>query len=930
MRHWLQLATRNWRVKRVRTLGALLAIAIGAGAVVWVTCCYESVRQATVQWAQTYVGNSQVNIHSPLGRYDTLPARLLHKLEALSGVARVTPLLVQRLYASIARTRPDGSVFAADPGYLWDGQLDVHGVDLERELAIRDWSAMLSAGRMITPDDEYACVLEASIAREAGVGVGDQVLLYRGARVEDPQPLTVVGLIEKRRIARFLRGVALVRLPVLQQIAGKQALVTSFDVMLDDPSEAGVRDAVMRIRTAIRVDAPAAQARSSESRLTQVNRAQAQHEVVLILLSCVAMLTALFIILSTLSMGVIERVAQMGLLRCVGATRWQLAVLTLAEVLPLGVIGVLLGVPTGLGLTLLTVQFVPEYVGDFVVSTRGIALACIAGLATTFVAGLLPALSAARVSPLDASRPQARAAPMALLIAPILLAIAALALQYWIVEERVRRDMSFVYWAAAAVVVLYVAYAAAAPPVVAFLGRAAAPLAAAPLQISTRLMHEQIGRAAWRSAGICCGLMVGLSLIVGLVVFNESFKSGWQFPKQFPEAYIWSFDQVSGDVDAIIANTPGVKNFAAANAINVIVEERQPLMEKVLLSLTWFLGADPDAFLDLVKLEFLPGEGDEQSARALLREGGHVLIASDFARSRRKSVREVRDPNGAVLLSNKVRIYFNERWTEFTVAGVIDSPALDIAAGYFQLESEAYVVASGSVIGTNDDLRKHFGVDGTKLVLLNFDIPESQPPADWSPPTSDSPMGKPTDDHYNATLPRESRWRYYQEAMLLQKLRDDIGARHAFWGTARELKDQIDQGLTQLTYLLTAVPLVALIVAALGVANLMTANVAARTRQIAIMRAVGATRSQILRLVIGEAIVLGVLGSGLGLALGLHLAWNTTLMTGQMWGVDVPFEAPWVLVGGAAGMTIGLCILAGVLPARHAARTNIIEVLHRA
>ena len=62
MRHWSQLATRNWRAKPVRTIGALFAIALGTGAVVWVTCCYESVRKATEEWTSDYVGNSSINI----------------------------------------------------------------------------------------------------------------------------------------------------------------------------------------------------------------------------------------------------------------------------------------------------------------------------------------------------------------------------------------------------------------------------------------------------------------------------------------------------------------------------------------------------------------------------------------------------------------------------------------------------------------------------------------------------------------------------------------------------------------------------------------------------------------------------------------------------------------------------------------------------
>ena len=238
------------------------------------------------------------------------------------------------------------------------------------------------------------------------------------------------------------------------------------------------------------------------------------------------------------------------------------------------------------------------------------------------------------------------------------------------------------------------------------------------------------------------------------------------------------------------------------------------------------------------------------------------------------------------------------------------------------------MAATGSVIGTNADMKRFFHVGGYKLILLDFDLPPSEVPADWTPPPSSASAGRPTDDYFNERLSLASRWQFYRETKLLEDLRDRIGAHQAFYGTARELKDEIDSELTKITYLLTAVPVVALLVAAIGVANLMTANVASRARQIAIMRAVGATRGVILRLVIGEALVLGLLGSILGLGLGMHLAWNTTILTDRMWGFDVPFQVPWVFVGAAIALTVSLCIIAGIVPARHASRTNIIDALH--
>jgi ABC-type lipoprotein release transport system permease subunit len=412
--------------------------------------------------------------------------------------------------------------------------------------------------------------------------------------------------------------------------------------------------------------------------------------------------------------------------------------------------------------------------------------------------------------------------------------------------------------------------------------------------------------------------MVGLSLVVGIVVVNESVTRGWQFPTQFPAAYVWSFDQMSPDTTARVASVSGVGAFTVANSINVIVEEHSRLAQRLMLSTTWFLGVEPDSFFGLVKLEFLDGEGDEQTALELLKRGSHVLIADDFSRSRNKH------------LGDQVRVYDERarRWRHFKVAGVVRSPAIDIAAGYFQMLAEYNTVAAGSVLGTNEDLKRLFGVDGANLVLLDFELPDEPVPHDWPPPRDSPEAVGLSENYYDASLAVGQRWRRWREEQVLRDLRRRLVAPQVYSGTVAELKDEIDNQLTGVTGLLTAIPAVALLVAAVGVANLMTANVTARAKHLAILRAVGATRGLILRIVVGEALVLGLLGSALGLALGVHLASNVTDLVDRMWGFRVALELPWNYVFASIVLTVGLCIVAGILPARHASRTNIVDALH--
>lgn len=944
MRHWSQLAIRNWRAKRVRTGGAILAIALGAAAVVWVTCCFESVRRTVMTWAGGYVGRSHVVIESPLGKYDNIPQELTARVAGVEGVAHVVPRLVQRLRGQPVKALPPGGSRGKLHWTDENPEIDFHGIDIDREPLVRDY--VIARGRMLNREDRLACVLEEDFAAENGVGPGDGLLVWGGARKgDDPQEFEIVGTVKRRRIARFQKAMALMPLSVLQQINVKQGLLTAVDVVLHDGSIEGVRKAMPLIRAAVARRSRNANVTSTETRLEQIARAQDQQEFVLVLLSSVAMLTALFIILSTLSIGLIERIGQLGLMRCIGMTGMQLAILVLVEVLPLGLLGIGLGIPIGLGLTALTVWLVPDYVGTFSISWNGIRLAILAGFATICVAALLPALATLRVSPLEAAHPQARPARRWLLFLAAGGSVLTLAAWYLVVEgapaslhplvaplyhalhaltgfelslHGVRRSPRFLDMAIVAVVLLYIGYALIAPLLVWMIGTPAVWLVSRLTHVRFRLLQDQVGHAAWRSAGICCGLMVGLSLIVGLVTFSESFTSGWKFPSKFPEAYIFSFEQMDPDPHTVVRKVEGVRDYTAANIVNVIVEEQPVFMKKVYLSVTWFLGVEPDSFLDLVRLEFK--EGDADTAKALLNQGDHVLIAADFARARNK---KVGDP---------VRVFLGEgqKYHTFKVAGVIDSPALDIAAGYFQASSEAKVAAVGSVIGTRKDMARYFDVRGTNLILLNFDLPPTPQPAGWPPPrgSAEAAAAGLSDSAYDERLSLERRWDRQREEKVLRDIARGMGRPQAYSGTARELKDEIDAQLRTGTRILTAVPTVALLVAAVGVANLMTANVASRARQLAILRAVGATRGLVLRMVVGEGLVIGVLGSALGLALGLHMAWNTTVLTERMWGLQVAINLPWGYVAVAALLTIGLCVLAGILPARHASRTNVVDALH--
>ena len=123
------------------------------------------------------------------------------------------------------------------------------------------------------------------------------------------------------------------------------------------------------------------------------------------------------------------------------------------------------------------------------------------------------------------------------------------------------------------------------------------------------------------------------------------------------------------------------------------------------------------------------------------------------------------------------------------------------------------------------------------------------------------------------------------------------------------------------TMLLSGVAGVSLLVGGIGIMNIMLVAVTERTREIGVRKALGATRRDILLQFLVEAIVLCVVGAGLGVGAGVLAAWQFEVNLG--W--DTAIAPSSILL--AVGVATATGLIFGVLPARRAARLDPIEAL---
>jgi putative ABC transport system permease protein len=145
--------------------------------------------------------------------------------------------------------------------------------------------------------------------------------------------------------------------------------------------------------------------------------------------------------------------------------------------------------------------------------------------------------------------------------------------------------------------------------------------------------------------------------------------------------------------------------------------------------------------------------------------------------------------------------------------------------------------------------------------------------------------------------------------------------------TQADLAQRVSTVTNVLTYFLTMVAAISLLVGGIGIMNIMFVSVTERTREIGLRKAIGAKNNDILRQFLIESVILTCLGGAIGIFFGIILsilgAIVISYLLGQAWPLGVSFFA--ILLGFSVSAFIG--IVFGIYPARRASRLNPIEAL---
>lgn len=156
-------------------------------------------------------------------------------------------------------------------------------------------------------------------------------------------------------------------------------------------------------------------------------------------------------------------------------------------------------------------------------------------------------------------------------------------------------------------------------------------------------------------------------------------------------------------------------------------------------------------------------------------------------------------------------------------------------------------------------------------------------------------------------------------------LLEDVEGLTVFVATASDIQDEIGTAFDQVTIFIAGIAGVSLLVGGVMIGTIMLITVTERTKEIGVMKAIGGLNRDILWMFLLEAAIIGLVGSLIGILLGI--GGGAALINGLFSGEDVRFVMPWDWVGISVAVGVLTGVLAGFLPARRATKIQPVEAL---
>ncbi|HUA18832.1 MAG TPA: FtsX-like permease family protein [Bryobacteraceae bacterium] len=823
-----RLILRPLRAEPMRTSLTVLAVALGVAAVLAIELAGDAAAGSFRSSMETLIGKADFEVTATGG----VPA------EALTRLARLP-------YALKLRPRFEDYAEIADTGRT----VTLLGVDMLAEAfsgAPSSGSADFERGDSIWTGDGLGCK------------PGDPVRLLINDRVSE---YTVRGTLGHGSGETVVMDLA----PASRAL-GRERLDR---ILIEAPSGRSIDEWETLIRNAL----PAGVAVAREGARTDENRRMlAAFRWNLRVLSYIALTVGAFLIYNTISVSVVRRRYEIGIMRALGATRGGVLAAFLGEAAVFGLLGAIAGIGLGRLMAAGAVKMVAATVESLYVSSRPgpvtltwetATLAIFIGVGVALLSALSPAWEASLVAPVDAMARGRREYETRVHKWRDLAFAAVLASAAWIAsrQEPIDGKPMFGYLSA---LLLISATAFAIPALVSGMARTTAGILRRVFGVEALLATRSLAGSLWRTSVLAGALATAIAMLAAVGIMVGSFRQTvllWMEDRLGADLYLRPAAPVapdrhptmSADIPAALAKLPEV---AAVDQLRTYEISYQGLPATL-------GGADARITGRYGHRPFLSG-ADPRTVFAQLIGSSTVIVSEPFANKH-----HIR-PGMSLTLA------LGGRDVRFRVADV-----------YYDYSNER-----GFIIMDR----------GTLMQYLPGDEPTNV--AVYLKPGVSLDAGR----------------RAVEAALAGRKV--VVASNRALRQEGMRVFDRT----FAITYALEAV---AVLVAIMGVSGALLALVIDRRREFGLLRFLGGTGNQLRRIILFEAGLLGLLANVAGLILGLLLSLLLIFVINkQSFGWTIQFHWPVAILLGALGLVYVATVIAGLYPARIATRLVPIDVIH--
>ena len=824
----------------VRTSLTVLAIALGVAVVLAIDLAGKSAAGSFHSSLETLMGDNNLEITSAGGMNENVTGTLV----TLPFPLRVSPRVED--FVTIEATKQT---------------LPLIGLDLVAESNHRPAEAPLPS----ISDSDALTALQASDSAWVSAGLG----LKPGDRVN--------VLINDREETLTIRGVypdsggnstaIVMDIGAAQRVLARPGRVDR--ILLKVPQSSSLDEWQQRLRSALPAGAelrPTGAATEENRRMLSAFRWNLR------LLSYIALVVGAFLIYNTISISVVRRRAEIGIVRALGATRgWVLAAFA-GEAATLGLIGALIGLPLGRLLSTGAVRLMGATVQALYVSSRparisldsaSIALAILVGVGVALASAYSPAREASLVAPAEAmarGRREyiARIHKMRdLWIALFLGCVAALASR----APAIGGKPLLGYIAA---LLLIVASALATPAVIEVISRLSSWSLKKVLGVEALLASRSLSASLLRTSVLVGALSTAIAMMTAVGIMVGSFRE---------TVIAWMNDQLPADLYVRAAGKPAA-------------DQHPTLSLEVADKIAQLSGV---AAIDRIRDYEITYQGLPATLSGVELNVLRSYHSADFLSGRQTNLvlSQLRDANAAIIsepFANKHHLRAGDSITLPLGESTATFQVIDV---YYDYSSER-----GSVVIDRDALLR-FLPDPRPSGLAVYLAPGVRP------------------ESARAAIERAAG-QYRILVFLDRDLRSE----------ALRIFDRT----FAITYALEAV---AVLVAVMGVAGALLALVIDRRREYGLLRFLGAAAGQIRKWIIVEAGLIGFLSTLTGVALGFALSLILIFVINkQSFGWTIRFHWPVAVLLAALGVVFAATLLAGLYPAELAVRLSPVEVVH--